>query len=128
MSGNGGNLHSLRDLPGTYEKSGLDGRETWISCTDELVETVELVDGGDHLQLAFIEPTHKRTMNLVKTRDFALQVRVESRNSGAELRDDVYLLKIVPGRGNPITPTDEKPKGEAHWREIVDPQMSLDNS
>src|SRR5690554_5198835 len=23
MSGNGGNLHSLRDLPGTYEKSGL---------------------------------------------------------------------------------------------------------
>lgn len=24
MSGNGGNLHSLRDLPGTYEKSGLD--------------------------------------------------------------------------------------------------------
>src|SRR5690554_73525 len=24
MSGNGGNLHSLRDLPGTYEKSGLE--------------------------------------------------------------------------------------------------------
>jgi len=23
MSGNGGNLHSLRDLPGTYEKSGI---------------------------------------------------------------------------------------------------------
>lgn len=26
MNGHGGNLHSLRDLPGTYEKSGLDGR------------------------------------------------------------------------------------------------------
>ena len=24
MSGHGGNLHSLRDLPGTYEKSGLN--------------------------------------------------------------------------------------------------------
>ena len=26
MSGSGGNLHSLRDLPGTYEKSGLSSR------------------------------------------------------------------------------------------------------
>jgi len=31
MSGHGGNLHSLRDLPGTYEKSGLE--MAWIHLT-----------------------------------------------------------------------------------------------
>ncbi|AMQ89635.1 hypothetical protein ASQ50_13515 [Marinobacter sp. LQ44] len=46
MSGNGGNLHSLRDLPGTYEKSGLAGMVTGIGFSSVITyETVtEMVE------------------------------------------------------------------------------------
>ena len=48
MSGNGGNLYSLRDLPGTYEKSGLghpdnkikneqDALDSWMARAAEKV-------------------------------------------------------------------------------------------
>ncbi|MFL1486026.1 toxin VasX [Marinobacter sp. LN3S78] len=101
--------------------------ETWVSCTDAVLASLELVEGADRLQLAFTEPEHKRTQYLRKTRDLALMVKVGSRTGEDQFTEDVYMLKLSWGSDNPVTPTDETPKGDVQWRNVPDPLMSLDN-
>ena len=101
--------------------------ETWVPCADAMLESLELAERADHLQLTFIAPEHERTRHFVKTRDLALMVKVGTRTGENQFIDDVYLLKLSPVSGNPVTPTDETPKADVQWRNVPDPTMSLDN-
>lgn len=101
--------------------------ETWVPCTDAMLASLELVEEAGHLQLAFIEPEHKRTQYMRKTRDLALMVKAGTRTGEDQFTDDVYMLKLSWGSDNPVIPTDEPPKGDFRWRNVADPTMSLDN-
>ncbi|MDY6842069.1 MAG: hypothetical protein SV429_11350 [Pseudomonadota bacterium] len=109
-------------------RSGMLNRlpETWVRCSAPIIETMEVLDSSDHLQLQFTVPQPSKTKHGEKTRDVMVMVRLETLGADGAYRTHDHLLALPLKPEFPITPVDESPHDTPLWRPIRQPLTALD--
>lgn len=109
-------------------RSGMLNRlpETWVRSAAPIIESMRVLDSGEHLQLQFTVPEPVKTKYGKHTRDVVVMVRLETLGAGGAYRTHDHILTLPPEPEFPLTPEDQSPHDEPLWRPIRQPLTALD--
>jgi len=109
-------------------RSGMLNRlpETWVRSAAPIIESMQVLDSSDHLQLQFTVPQPVKTKYGKHTRDVAVMVRLETLGADGAYRIHDHLLTLPPEPEFPVSPVDGSPHDQPLWRPIRQPLTALD--
>lgn len=109
-------------------RSGMLNRlpETWVRSAAPIIESLQVLDTSDHLQLQFTVPQPVKTKYGKETHDLVVMVRLETLGADGAYRTHDHLLTLPPVPEFPVTPVGESPHDQPVWRSIRQPLTALD--
>ncbi|WP_288353639.1 toxin VasX [uncultured Marinobacter sp.] len=109
-------------------RSGMLNRlpETWIRSAAPIIESMQVLDSIDHLQLQFTVPQPVKTKYGKETRDLVVMVRLETLGPDGVYRTHDHLLTLPPKPEFPVSPVDGAPHDTPVWRPVRQPLTALD--
>ncbi|PAV24569.1 hypothetical protein CF392_15565 [Tamilnaduibacter salinus] len=87
---------------------------------------MDIVEDGQHLSLQFAPPGRKQADIGRANDEWALMVRLESRQPDDHYRTSDYLFRVTPESAYPVHPVDQAPAEKPIWRPIRQPLTALD--
>ena len=109
-------------------RSGMLNRlpETWVRSAAPIIESMQVLDSSDHLQLQFTVPRPVKTKYGKETRDLVVMVRLETLGPDGVYRTHDHFLTLPPEPEFPVSPVDGAPHDTPLWRPIRQPLTALD--
>lgn len=100
--------------------------ETWVRSAASIIESMQILDNSDHLQLQFTVPEPVKTKYGKHTRDVVVMVRLETLGADGVYRTHDHLLNLPPEPDFPITPVDGSSHDQPLWWPIRQPLSALE--
>lgn len=99
---------------------------TWVTATVPVLNTVQVTEASNYLQIGFSSPPHEETDKGVPTSELALMVKIETLQPNEQYLGEVYMLWIKPDSDFPLVPVQEPPKESWTWVELDWPYLPLE--
>ena len=100
--------------------------ETWVRSMAPVLDTLQVTQHADYLQVGFSSPPHEKTEHGIVTSELALMVKIETLQPDERYLGEAYMLRVKPDSQFPVLPVQEPPKERAIWRELDWPNVATE--